>query len=135
MTMRKYITMILFISLLACGNGKIFTRAAEYMEAVFWGDSITYGCADYFTGLNRSWPGDNSEAMLELVEYYTPNDEPAKHHVLIGANDVFGGIADTYASRLNAILAQLKGEVTITSVLPTRYADKNAKIMAINAQA
>jgi lysophospholipase L1-like esterase len=133
--LKRILIMIILTPLCACGDGLNYTRAADPGEAVFWGDSITAGCADYFEGLNRAVPGDNSEAMLELVEYYIEIDEPARHHVLIGTNDVYGGIDDTYKYRLNAILALLDGEVTVASVLPTRHPDKNARIVEINAQA
>lgn len=118
-----------------CGNGKTFTRAATTGDDVYWGDSITYLCADWFGGLNRAWPGDTSIQTLELVEYYKGEDGPARHHIMIGVNDVFSGVAGTFAYRLNAIFAFLQGEIIFTSVLPTDSADKNEQIIDINNQA
>ena len=127
--------MIILIPLAACGNGQTFTRAALDGERVYWGDSITNFCGEYTNGLNRAWPGDTTTQLLELVEYYKGDDAPARHHVLIGINDIYFGIGDTYAARLNVIIGFLQGEVTVTSILPTREAHINEQVKVLNAQA
>lgn len=133
--LKRILIIMLLIPLAACGDGLSSSRAADNNELVLIGDSISDICAAYINALNRAVPGNTSADALEVVTRFAEVDGPARYHVLIGVNDIIKGIEEGYASRLNAILGLLEGEVVVTSVLPTRHAHINDKVLEINDQA
>jgi lysophospholipase L1-like esterase len=56
------------------------------------------------------------------------------YHILIGINDIYLGQEDNISINLDKIFNLLNGNITITSILPTRDALINPTIKEINRQ-
>jgi hypothetical protein len=98
--------------LISCGD-------IEINSNIYHGDSITYECArlGYVNGLSRAVGGYTSyEVLKEVIDN---NKEESNHHILVGINDFHLNIEDSYLYRMDLILTLLRGNVVVTSILPT----------------
>jgi hypothetical protein len=127
----KGIILITVLLLTGCGELADYGRIANNGETVYYGDSITAFCGP--DGIIRAIPGIESSEIVPMVRYFAHRDGNAKYNVLIGINDILQGNDRTLMYSLNRVLGSIdRNSVTVTSILPTSFADINAKVIEHN---
>ena len=106
-----------------------------YNGTAFYGDGMTANCDAFINGTNRGVTGHTSGMMLNVIESNLTQDTGKRYHILIGLNDIFGGMDDSYINNIGYAVDMLPDRaVILTSILPTYHGDYNASALALNAQ-